>query len=399
MSSSFVASKSVCVPRRCVIAWVGCVWGVAVAAAPVRVSLCTSVGLWDGRVEGAAYSATLGIDERRDGTISFGPVDGEECVEDAGIVEDGSGFSFSARAPIDPRCQGFHGSVQYAEDCEHGAGSFVNGDGSGGRMSWIREPHLTVRRDGLSAYRVWSAGYDDSGRLSFAASLIAGVAAPSLEDAEDPSPRPDGRYIRLVAHPAKKTPQPGGMARLQFQLDTIDGPVVDKARRAASFGMSCYMLALETDYGTPPLSCTSTRIHGVVYEGAEHDPYGLLGLYCRSFIANVKLQGSARLADGSFVHYEGKPERIFKIEQPLAADGTALVAGRTVARDPEVVHGRNVAMTLEGIGDVVANDRGGAIKGYRIDLYNGEGAAACRGYANPTLIGVCAETQETCPGA
>ncbi len=397
MRSSNVRSENVCVPRHWVVAIVGCVCGAA-ASDPVRTSLCTSVGQWDGMVEETEYSATVVIDEKRSGVISFGALGDEECIEETYVVEAGNGFSFSARTPIDPRCQGFHGSVQYTQDCEYGTGTFTNGDGSGGRMDWRREPHLTVYRDGLTAYRLWGAGYYDSGSFSYTSTRIAGAFAPSLEDAKDPSQRPNERYIRLVVPPAKQAPQPGGLAQLRFKLDTVDGPVIDHTKRAASFGMSCYVIALEADYGTPPISCKPTRIGGVVYEGTTRDPYGLPGLYCRAFIANVKLQGSARLASGGFVHYEIRPARIVKVAEPPTADGTSLVAGRTVARDPAIVQGRNVAMMLDGIGNVLANDRGGAIKGYRIDLYGGEGEAACRGYANPVVIGACVEPQSGCPG-
>ncbi len=394
-----VPSRLIATRPLTALAMLACVFsGTGACADPARASLCTPVGNWRGAVEGMADDARMAIHEDRSGTVTFGPVEAGGCVEDLQVVEQAQGFAFAARASGDPACQGVHGSVSYDPDCEHASGSFVNDDGSGGQASWSREPNLTVRRDSLTAYRVSRSVYADLDHLSYASTLIAGVAGPSLEADDAPPRRQDVRDFKLVPHLARATPQPGGMAQLGFELDTIDGPVVDDARRAASFGMSCYMLALEADYGTPPLACKSTRIHGVVYVGAVRDPYGLPGEYCSAFIANVRLQGSARLSDGSFVHYEGNPPRIFRIEQPLAADGTPLVAGRTVARDPAVVRGRNVAMTLDGIGEVRANDRGGAIKGYRIDLYNGAGAAACRGYANPTLIGVCVTPQDACPG-
>lgn len=398
MLSLLVPSWHICPCRPLVAVMLACLWGDAIAEDTLRTSICTPVGDWYGRVEGILRGPLMGINEDRSGLVEFGPIDGMECLEEVKVVNGAKGFSFAAREQHDRRCQGFRGNIQYSEDCESGTGTFVNGDGTGGQATWSRVPHLTVRRESLTGYRVEGIAYSDLDHLSYAAIKIGGAAGPRLEEAEESPRGSDVRHIKLVPHAAQGKPQPGGLARLRFRLDTIDGPVVDETKRAASFGMSCYMIAVETDYGAPPLSCESRRIRGVVYSGVASDPYGLPGQYCRSFIANVRLQGSARLHDGSFVHYEGNPERIFKIAVPQTADGTPLIPGRTVARDPRIVRGRNVAMSLDGIGDVLANDRGGGIKGYRIDLYKGEGEAACRGYPNPTLIGGCAAAQETCPG-
>ncbi len=399
MRSSFPASS----PSGMCLRWLATLAvGVScpvLAAAPPRTSICTPVGNWYGVVDNTGYGVVLLVEQSRSGAVEFDPAGGHECVEEVRIADTATGFSFdAARTPTDPRCQGFHGHIQYDEGCESGIGHIVHGDGTGGRMTWRRDPHLRVYRQGLTRYSISRSVYSDLDHISYSATRIAGAVGPRLEKAEEPAPHEDVLLLRLVPHPARDVPQPGGLAQLRFQLDTVDGPVVEDTKRAASFGMSCYVLALEADYGTPPLSCQSRRIRGVVYEGAERDPFGLPGQYCRSFIANVRLQGSAQLTDGSFVHYEHYPPRIFRVAEPPTADGTPLVAGSTVARDPKVVRGRNVAMVLDDIGAVLANDRGGSIKGYRIDLYGGAGEAACRGYTNPTVIGACATPQDACPG-
>ena len=89
------------------------------------------------------------------------------------------------------------------------------------------------------------------------------------------------------------------------------------------------------------------------------------------------------------------------VAAPTGADGTAVVAGSTVARDRAVIPGRGVLVDVDGVGaGLLANDTGGAIRGYRLDLFNGAGRAACAGYANPHGVGVCQTPQgSTCPGS
>ena len=48
---------------------------------------------------------------------------------------------------------------------------------------------------------------------------------------------------------------------------------------------------------------------------------------------------------------------------------------------------------------VIANDTGGSITGYRLDLFNGTGQAVCSGYSNPIVIGACNSPTSTCPSS
>jgi membrane-bound lytic murein transglycosylase len=83
------------------------------------------------------------------------------------------------------------------------------------------------------------------------------------------------------------------------------------------------------------------------------------------------------------------------------ADGTPVVPGQTVARDRAIIPGRGVQVDIEGVGaGLLANDTGGAILGYRLDLFNGAGIAACANYSNPIAISACNPEQTgTCPGS
>ncbi len=83
------------------------------------------------------------------------------------------------------------------------------------------------------------------------------------------------------------------------------------------------------------------------------------------------------------------------------ADGTPVVAGQTVARDKmNIITGTGVLINLDEIGtNWLANDTGGAIKGYRIDLYKGTGKAVCDNYDNIITVGTCSPGSATCPAS
>lgn len=55
--------------------------------------------------------------------------------------------------------------------------------------------------------------------------------------------------------------------------------------------------------------------------------------------------------------------------------GTIPMPGKTIAVDPNVIP-YNSIVYIEGLGEFVAEDTGGAIKGNRLDIYMGEGPEA-----------------------
>jgi 3D (Asp-Asp-Asp) domain-containing protein len=182
---------------------------------------------------------------------------------------------------------------------------------------------------------------------------------------------------------------------------TVGGHTIltNEKNRVVTFGMSCYMVALETDYGTAPNSCAVDRIFGVTYSGTVTNPHGLPGTYCSSFIANVRLQGSAQLNTGGYITYRRGSQTIAPIARPTSADGTPVVAGQTVARDRRIISDRGALVDVNGVGDgLLANDVGRDITGYRLDLFMGVGRSVCRGYGNPVAVGACQAAQgDTCP--
>ncbi|MCM8622200.1 MAG: 3D domain-containing protein [Candidatus Accumulibacter sp.] len=312
-----------------------------------------------------------------------------------------TGFNVDARYPGGAGdCQGFTESLTYSGDCQTVSGTYRNDDGSSGNDSWTRiGPTIALTRALLTIIN--ATGTPAGGLFGFSTTLLSGSNGVTLAQASGYTTSSNPDYIQLTAPGGGGAPSPGGLARLVAKYTVNSAEAKNDLNTIATFGMSCYMVALESDYGTPPSSCTSTRIAGVTYSGALTNPHGLTGTYCSSFIANVRLQGTGQLNSGSYAHYNTSTSLIDIVTSVTGADGTAVVAGGTVARDRAIIPGRGVLVDVDGVGNgLLANDTGGAIRGYRLDLFNGAGRAACAAYSNPHGVGVCQTPQgTTCPGS
>lgn len=194
-------------------------------------------------------------------------------------------------------------------------------------------------------------------------------------------------------------PIPGALGTLTSKYTCKGGSSVSKSFSVPTFGLSCYVRALETDYISGG-SCTSITISGTTYSGSSTNPVGLpAGNYCNAFLGMVRLNGSGQSAGGVKVHYESGsyPSWTFStISQFTGADGTALVANGSVARDRAYVP-RSTTVQLPS-GSYAANDTGGAITGYRLDVFMGLGQAACSTFQNNVVVAACNPGVGTCPG-
>ncbi len=222
-------------------------------------------------------------------------------------------------------------------------------------------------------------------------------------------------------------PQPGGLAELSVSYTCQAGDTVTKKFQVATFGLSCYMITDENDFirpappptptptpdpaasptptssptpaPSPTLNCSSYRIGDTRYTGVTTNPTGLPpGDYCTAFLADVRLQGSGLSRNGTKVHYVSgtNPNWVFEVvDEFTGADNTALIPNGSVARDRSIVP-RSTRVKLQS-GDFVANDTGGAIIGYRLDVFGGTGRAACASFQNRIEVGACTPGTATCP--
>lgn len=195
------------------------------------------------------------------------------------------------------------------------------------------------------------------------------------------------------------SPIPGGLVEFDVEYH-VNEFVSKKSFKGVNFGLSCYKLALENDNINENGDCGSIRIAGITYDGNAVNPQGLpKGSYCNAFLADVRLQGSGTTVGGLKVHYEGGsyPNWIFSVVNSFTgSDNTPLIPFGSCARDKTIVP-RNTTVNLESY-SLEANDTGGAILGYRIDVFGGSGRQACNNFKNIMSIGACSPSSEFCPG-
>lgn len=394
-------------------------------APPAAAQACSPVGYWTSTMTYGAnpgdqwYGLLVGyfmlIKPDMTGTLKL-----TYCTSPHMITVTGAAPSFHISSSGNPDCGSFAGAfdVTIAPSCDSMSGTWVNDWGGGYLSGWTRNS-VSMEQMTTSSTRVSGLPLQGSlpsgsapGSFDFGTSPLAGPKPPTANLASGMTATSNPTTLNLVAAGPQRIPTPGGLSQLisNYTLNypsqnpapgTLGATVTTNDKnKIAAFGMSCYMVALESDYGTPPNKCTSTRINGVRYAGAVTNPNGLTGTYCSSFIANVKLQGTGQLNSGTYINYSPATQTMTAVATVTGADGTPVVAGQTVARDRAIIPGIGVRVDVDGVGtNLLANDTGGAIRGYRLDLFNGAGVAVCASYPNPIAIGTCTPEQTgTCPG-
>jgi len=272
--------------------------------------------------------------------------------------------------------------------------------------AWLQQGNLQNQRENppLAAIEVT--------RLSLAQTSSTGMPQPGGNPAftyeadfgatyttDDPNASPNVATIQAPSNSAG-APAPGSLATFTATYHDHLGNTAFKKFRAAIFGLSCYILASENDFLDGNGNCTAITIGGTRFAGISHSPSGLPpGDYCTAFLADVRLQGSGSSRNGTKVHWVSgvNPDWVFSVVNNFTgADGTALIPNGSVARDRSVVP-RNTTVQLQS-GNFAANDTGGAIIGYRLDVFGGTGRSACANFVNAFSIGTCNPGVTKCPG-
>jgi 3D (Asp-Asp-Asp) domain-containing protein len=256
-------------------------------------------------------------------------------------------------------------------------------------------PWIDVQRSGLTTVR--ATGTPSGFFFTYDVAPISGDNVVGIDYAKGVTQSTNPNDAVLVNPDPLGPPVPGGLA----EVTSSYGDGASAARRSVrvpTFGMSCYYTTSEPEWGTAPNNCRTVNISGVTYSGAEADPNGLQGLYCRSFIAEVKLQGSAYLNDHKIVQYDPHTDTISSRNQITGADGSPVNKDQTLARDRSLLAARGISVDLDRIGrHLLANDTGTKINGYRLDWYRGEGQAACAKFDNIITVAACNPAQAQCP--
>lgn len=159
---------------------------------------------------------------------------------------------------------------------------------------------------------------------------------------------------------------------LSVQSAAVRSSTVLSCNYESQFYVIAYIVAKESDY-----------------TGGKVSASGITGSYRSDFLAAVKLNGTGYTADGKYIRYNSNTSSYAFVTEPTTATGTVPAANRTIAVDSYYIPlvkinsvWRRGIVQIFGIGERVAEDKGGAIQGYRIDEYRGIGRGSLTGFSN-----------------
>ena len=168
----------------------------------------------------------------------------------------------------------------------------------------------------------------------------------------------------LIAGDVYTHDQPGGstITTVGNDVNLLSPGEIDwlPARYEELFDITCYVLSLESDFQKTPLG-TAPGVNGEQFH--------------QGFIDDVRLQGTGLSLDQQYLHYAGHGMYSI-ITCPQTKSGACADDGTTVAVDRNVVPALSI-IDIDSIGERVAQDTGGGINWYHIDVYYGTRRAEC----------------------
>ena len=129
------------------------------------------------------------------------------------------------------------------------------------------------------------------------------------------------------------------------------------AHYESTFHLTCYVVSLESDFDSDPIR--DTDLPGLPPPNS----------FPHSFVVDTRLQGTGYTDDGRYLHYLGSGT--YRWDRcPRGSSGVCVTDHLSMAVDPTVIPLRST-LNVEGDGGRVAQDTGGNINGYHVDLFYG----------------------------
>jgi hypothetical protein len=153
----------------------------------------------------------------------------------------------------------------------------------------------------------------------------------------------------------------GGDDQAAAKQPSTKGPPAGYVELGA-FKLTAYVCARESDFPSDDVEHNPSWAPGrsfrkpFLYKKHGGSPYG------------VMMEGSGQTLQGDYVNYDSKGG-FQLVKQPMGARGP-IAPGRSVAVDRHVIS-LGTHLWIEGVGERVAEDTGGGIKGNHIDIYYG----------------------------
>jgi len=278
----------------------------------------------------------------------------------------------------------------------------TNGGGTSSSFTVAPAPSIQVTRSSLlqatatgtpSGFGTFSWVPADFDNWAFASGNSSSSNPNTVVFSNGPNTAPNG------------APTPGaiGATTAYYTAVSDSSDWVGASFHVPTFGMSCYYVTTQQQWGAAPSSCSSQTLNGNVYSGYWTNPPGLpAGQYCNAYLVEVALQGSGQNSSGTLVHSVSggyPPGSIFQIiSQLTGSDGTPVIPNGSVARDRSIIPRGGVLVDANGIGSgLLANDTGDGIVGYRLDFYEGIGVGVCANFNNIMAISGCNPGNTNCP--
>jgi hypothetical protein len=225
-----------------------------------------------------------------------------------------------------------------------------------------------------------------------------------------------------IGPPASQSGGEGGLAELTVSYSCSGAITATKTFNVPTFQLTNYWVALETDsddglnlcmkqYGNYPTGITQI---------GPNDPTGLpQGSYCSGFLSEMQVEGDGKTRNNIYIHYAGHnkyelwtdKDPAFNPSDPAhyiygaAGQSYHLMAGKTVACDNLTVNlTADIMLATPWLGTTTWRcvDTGGAIQGYHLDLFTGEGRQSGSTIGLPNMInrvvvGACPSGTFNCP--
>ena len=324
------------------------------------------------------------------------------------ILNDGSIIQQSNAAPSTSFCQDTT-TMSMSADLSTGSGSWTAPGCGGGTISVSLQSASSITLSPITLLQILASAVPESGTFSLALDTAdsdgnsSAVPTVALSQASE---NPNTITVTEPANPSSSgQPSQGSYSAENLTFTSIGQTYaqpgsVTKRFNVAVYGMSCYYNALWSDWQDSQGNCGTTSIRNITYSGTVQNPYGLAGTYCSAFIATTVLEGSGLTQSGQEIQYNPNAKTLGVVSQITTSDGDVITVNYSVARDPNYL-ASGTSLNINGIGsNLVADDTGGGITGYRLDVYKGSGQQVCQNYPNTMRVTQCNPADSTsCPGA